>query len=213
MAISDAYADWADYKSRYREKLQDADEESVTADLIGVSRFLDIVTGRDSTGFSQDSTPAERRYWGSGRYSLRIDDLASSSGLVVKIDTDNDGSVADETALVIDTDFYLTLNGDLNTRQRGEVWPWNRIDLTSWGGQGVWPAGQLVSITGIWGWPAVPYMIKAATIELTRILRAEGPRATQRINELGEVFRTSREAQGIIQRLVDAYSRITVVAA
>lgn len=147
-------------------------------------------------------------FYGDGTRVLRVDDIGSTSGLVIKIDDDNDGSVADETALT-SSDYQLR---PLNAASMVQPESYNQIHLPAWSSRGSWPRGVLVSVTAVWGWPAVPEQIVSATIELTRLLRVEGPRATNRLDEGGVPLFLSRDAQArnIINQLVLPFAHAVV---
>ncbi len=137
---------------------------------------------------------------------LFVEDIASTSGLVIKIDTNNDGLFTDEDALAA-TDYRLF---PLNAATGPETRPWTSIRLTPSGEFRKFPAGVLVSVTAIHGWPsATPPAIKAATIELTRILRLEGPRGLNVANVgLEQVETLTVEARRIVSELVRDYQKV-----
>ena len=138
-----------------------------------------------------------------GHQRLWIDDL-SAVPTTIKIDKDDDGSYADETALP-STDYEMF---PLNAAQGAEAEPFRRIDLTSWGDQVSFPNGVHVEVVGQFGWPALPSAIKQACIHLTAILRLESPRATKRIqDDLGSSIETSQEAERILNGLMKVYRR------
>ena len=209
MAVTDAYASAAQYRDLVGKT--DADDDTTVAlDLKAVSRFIERRLGRH---FTVDAGDVTRIYVvGSrggepsrGHNSLWIDDL-SAAPTSIKIDTDNDGSYADETALAA-TDYEMwPLNAPVGPEPR----PYERIDLTAWGDQVTWPHGLHVEVIGKWGWPAIPDSIVRATIQLTAILRLESPRATSRIpDELGESVQASPQAQSIVRELMNVYRKVS----
>lgn len=147
-------------------------------------------------------------FYGDGSRVLRVDDIGSTTGLVIKIDDDNDGSVADETALS-SSDFQMW---PLNAVSQVQPASYTQIHMPAWGSRGSWPRGLLISVTAAWGWPAIPEQIVNATIELTRLLRVEGPRATNRLDEGGVPLFLSRDAQArnIINQLVLPFTHAVV---
>lgn len=88
--------------------------------------------------------------------------ISTTTGLVVKIDEDGDGTF--ETTLTISTDFILK---PLNAADRVPVWPYTEIYLAdnyrfpclSNGRPGV-------QVTAKFGWPAVPDDVTTATLML-----------------------------------------------
>lgn len=222
MAIADAYATSAQYKAIISMTSGDHDSE-IDAQCLAVSRYLDRSLGRF---FTRDDSVVQRIYYPSGYYAgnpeaenpwlgvrgardLETDDIASTTGLVIKIDTNRDGVFTDEAALAT-TDYELW---PLNADKGPEPQPWNRIHLPAWSGKLAWPAGCPVQITAIFGWPAVPQAIVQATCQLVGIYRLESPRATSSMSAgFDTVLGTSKQAQDIVDRLQTVYSRRRVFA-
>lgn len=199
MTISDAYATAATYRAINGDTDATQDAE-ILDDLKAVSRWIDRRLGRF---FTQDAAVVTRRYDPPvyGRV-LIVDDIASSAGLEIKVDTDQDGSFADETAFA-STDYQLW---PLNADRGPETAPWTSLYLPAWSTKSPWTPGLWVQVTAIFGYPAVPKAIERATCHLTAILRIETPRATARVAEsMDEAFATSPGAQSIIGALVDDY--------
>lgn len=141
-------------------------------------------------------------------------DIASVTGLAVKVDTDGDYSFADETGLTLDTDFWLGPWERLTAALTPESAPARFIELHPDSAiVTIFPAQKrAVEVTASWGWPAVPKAVELAAVHLAAILRLESPRATQRIQEgLDAVIGTSRQAQEIISELQRAYGRPVLV--
>lgn len=196
MAIGDAYATAAEYRDR-AEKSSTADDTAISSELKAVARYIDRVTVRP-LGFNKDATAVARYYTPpKSCQSLDIDDHVSISAIA--IDTGLDNTFA--TSLSV-SDW---LAYPRNAANLPEPQPYRRIDATVWGSFGMFTAGVAVRVTGIGGWPAVPEAIKSANIEMTRILRLESDRATQRVNEVGQVLSVSRLARDIVADLVATY--------
>ena len=135
------------------------------------------------------------------RSTLWIADLSAAPTEII-IDTDLDGLFSDETALAT-TDYELR---PVNAALEPEAQPYTHVWATSWGNENYW-SGAPVRITGQWGWPSIPTSIVRATIQVTTLLRMEGPRATRQISELGDRIETSVEARGIVHQLISAYKK------
>lgn len=223
MPITDPYATAAQYRSTL-DKSDAGDDADILLDLTAVSRWLDKKLGRF---FTKDAAPVARVFtlpgslraalaaaplgwaesenpWVHGVFSrtLSVDDL-SAAPTAIKIDQDDDGLFTDETALAA-TDYELW---PLNAPLGPEPSPYTAIVIPQWSTVGGFPAGARVQVTAQWGWPAVPQAVVQATIHLTGILRLESPRATQRVNEMGEVLGTSRVAQDIVEKLARVYAK------
>lgn len=165
-AVTDAYATAAEYRARVG-KTGTGDDTLLDLQLGAVSRFLDKRLRRF---FTKDAAAVTRVFDGNGEVRLWLPDIASSTGLVVKVDLDGDYLFTDETALTLDTDFWL---GPPDADKGSEPRPWEYIEvspnstlLSCWPDQ-----GRSVQIAAIWGWPAVPNAIKELTVNITRQLR------------------------------------------
>lgn len=194
-SITDPYATPSEYRGKAG-TIDQAGDDVLRRDLVAVSRFIDERTGFPRTGFWKDASATTRiyipGYTGHG-YSptvINIDAVADLTGATVKVDTDGDGSF-DEDAITSTYYRFLPLNADKGPRPR----PYTQLDVTPWGSQGAWPATVQLQVSAIHGWPSVPEAIVVATIELTRLLRVEGPRATNRLDDGGIVQFLSRDAQ------------------
>lgn len=211
MAIGDigtAYATAAEYRAAVR-RTDTADDTQIDVDLNSISRHIERVLGLQQVGFNRDASDTTR-YQRVGRlvpsgYSniLWLNVPLSAAPTSVILDTDGDGSWADETALTL-TEFsgdviYHPLGGLLGVTE-----PITGIELTDNGtrSSAVWPGGVNVQIIGRHGWPAVPAQIKSATIGLTEYLRLETARATGQITTVDSVINASAPAQRIISDLM-----------
>lgn len=205
MAVTDAYATAAQYRAVI-EMTDTSQDSELGDDLTAVSRYIDRKLNQF---FTIDESAAARVFVGAGGRTLylRLDDdlnpgIGDTDGLTIKVDTDDDGSFADETAWAA-TDYELR---PLNAGDGPEPRPYTQIHVPSWSSKGGWPVRSRIEITAKWGWPAVPKAIERATLHLTAILRLESGRATNRINELGtELLDASPQAQSIIDKLLRAY--------
>lgn len=215
MAIGDPYISVEDYRAETGQRAAAGNDAVLLRQLLGVSRYIDDRLGFPG-GFNKDATATTRLYvpeyngYGSAPTVLDIEAVADLTGAAVTIDTDGDGSFADETALASTEYRFLPLNAATGPEPR----PYRQLEVTSWGSQGAWPVGRLVRVSAIHGWPAVPNRIVIATVELTRLLRTEGMRATLRINEAtGDVLTLSRRAQSIIDELIAYFHPTGIVVA
>ena len=103
-------------------------------------------------------------------YEMPIDDLVS----VTSMATDNDGDGVFEQPWVQGTDFELAYSmWEFNANVTGEPRPYTQIRAINALGGGkffpyIWAFTRLdrIQITGVWGWPAVPYSVKQATIQV-----------------------------------------------
>lgn len=205
MAVTDAYATAAEYRARV-DKASAADDSTILAQLTALSRFIDWKCGRH---FTQDAAVTTRLYDGHGQAYLRLeDDIATLTGLVVKVDLDADYDFgeADET-LTVNEHFWI----DSQRAAFGsEPMPWGRLQLVPTNGRlNVWPDQRnAVEVTAVFGWPAVPAAIKEATIALTRQLRdIQQSGMTLTLENIDAQVRVSPQASRIVDDLLRAYKR------
>lgn len=224
MAVSDPYATPALYRLIVS-KSEAVEDALIEADLRAVSRYIDAEAGRF---FSRDAAPVPRVYtvpdYGQGPPidpfyitpfntsgelgTLDVDDIATTTGLVVRTDLTDDGVF--ETVWAYGTDYRLEPE---NAALGPEPWPYTRLVVPSWSTRTGFVPGARVQVTACWGWPAVPDAVARATCHLAGVLRLESPRATNRVDEMGTVLSTSREARSIVRDLIKPYAKSAIVFA
>lgn len=199
MAIDDAYATVPQYRAYVQ--MEDSSRDLIIADdLLMASRYIEE---RCKQFFNQDATVVNRVF--RARYSdiLYLDyegncpGIATTSGLVIKVDTDDDGSFSDETA-------WATTDYDLEPLQAAQgplARPYTEIRVKR-GGSNVFVPGYLVQVTAIWGWPAVPKIVKDVTMEWCAIWRGESIRTTARVNEMEGIETVSPYHIGQMNKLL-----------
>jgi hypothetical protein len=202
MAITDPYATAAQYRTSIS-KSSTGDDTIIGDQLTMMSRYLD---GRIGRHFTKDASAVARPFIRqplSDPRRLYVHDLAAAPTEII-VDTDNDGSFADETAISSANWELWPLNAALGP----EPHPWTSILLPAWSSEGEWPAGVRVRVTAQFGWPSVPVAVREACIELTSIFRMQSPRATNRVEEMGAVVGASRESQTLVSELIERYARV-----
>lgn len=200
MAITDSYATFEDFQAVVK-GLDGTKQLTYEEDLRSVSRLIDDETHRF---FTRDAAVVTRVYV--PRQTSRcmyIDDISTQTGFAVKVDTDLDGSFADETAWAT-TDFELW---PLNADKGPEPQPWDELVIPIYSTKYSFAAGYPVQVTARFGWPSVPTRVKRHCIELVRILNFEGPRASNRFSDAGEMLTSSRRARDIVDELIKHYGR------
>lgn len=90
-----------------------------------------------------------------GRWQVRIDDLMTTTGLVVATDPDEDESFSG----AVGTDYVLR---DRNAAAKGMAWTW--LDITSASAEQPSAGEHLVEVTARWGWTEVPDTVVNATL-------------------------------------------------
>jgi hypothetical protein len=118
--------------------------------------------------FWQDTTVVDRKYWPTNARVLYVDDISTTTGLVVKIDDDDDGTF--ETTLTINTDYIVA---PVNAAAEFPVRPFTQIVLLDGalsGWQRLSSGRPYVQVTAKFGWSAVPEQVKRATLLQTKLL-------------------------------------------
>ena len=151
------------------EELGIGDEEDDTrldAAIASASRQIDAHCGRR---FWVDGTVTARTYHAIDQRLLFVDDISAVTGLVVKIDADDDGVY--ETIVTQTTDFVLY---PLNAAKETPVRPYEEIALVD---NYTWPMFRRpgVEVTAKFGWPAVPDdVVTACTIQAKNLYKVTG---------------------------------------
>lgn len=208
MPLTNAYATLAEFKT-WVGITDSTDDANLEACLNSASRWIDSYCGRR---FWLDSSAVARTFEATDQFLLSIDDLGSTTGLIVKLDQDRDGTF--ETNLSASD--YLLLPDDAPTAHP-EAEPYNQIQAV---GSYVYPLRYpgmtrtaLVQITGKWGWPAVPDSVKTACmVEAHRLFtRRKSPEGIAGFNDFG-IVRVSREPDPAVTGLLDPYRLVRIFA-
>jgi hypothetical protein len=141
--------------------IADTTDDTPLEDAVeAASRQIDGYCGKGRK-FWQDSTVVARYYYGCGNV-VYVDDISTATGLLVKVDQDDDGTF--ETSLTINTDFKLH---PLNAAAEWPVRPWTRILLLNNTLTSFTPltSGRAnVEVTAKFGWSAIPDAVERATV-------------------------------------------------
>jgi hypothetical protein len=157
MALGDTYATLAELKV-YANATKATFDDLLSDALDAASRGVELVTHRQ---FNDAGTVSARVYHPTSTSLVEVDDFHTVTGLIVKIDGDDDGTY-DTTWTA--TDYELRpLNGIVGG-QPG--WPFSQV--WSVGTQWFPRCAQraTVEVTARWGWAAVPLPVKQATLML-----------------------------------------------
>lgn len=144
----------------------DDQNSQMEAAIEAASREIDRYCGRR---FYLDGSATARYYQPEGLRCVKTDDIATTSGLVVQIDTSNDGTYG----TTVGASAYLALPVN---RESGGIagLPWREIQLLNAGGY-YFPSGTErppAKITAVWGWAAVPTpIVTACKIKAARLFR------------------------------------------
>ena len=160
MPLGDSYATLAELRGRVG--ITDAtfttEDTRLTAALAAASRGIEKLCGRQ---FNSAGSATARVYEPRTQRTVNVDDLHTTSGLVIKIDTAGDGTYS---TTITSAQYQLRpLNGVVD----GETgWPWSEVEAVN----GLcWPTSwdiAPVQVTANWGWAAVPTPVKEASLIL-----------------------------------------------
>jgi hypothetical protein len=139
----------------------------IDAAIDAASRLIDAHCGRR---FWQDGTVVTREFWAYSPRCVEVDDISTTTGLVVKIDDDGDGTF--ETTLTITTDFFLI---PANAADRVPVWPYEEVWLAdNYSFPRLSNGRPGVQVTAKFGWPAVPDDVEfACIIQAAQLFKAK----------------------------------------
>jgi hypothetical protein len=161
MTITNGYATLADVAAKMGISTAGTYDTAIEQAVEAASRQIDDYTGRR---FWQDSTVQTREFYADDPSELRsvagaVMDISTTTGLVVKIDSDDNGTYA--TTLTVGTHFVVT---PLNAADDGEPFTGIRLvdsvytfPMSSSGRPGV-------QVTAQFGWAAVPDPVVQACI-------------------------------------------------
>ena len=176
------------------------DDTKATIALNGASRQIDAHCGRR---FWQDSTVKVRTFRADDSTCCTVDDISTTTGLIVKIDDGYTGAFA--TTLTLTTHYVLE---PLNAAAETPVWPYTEIVIVD-GTGGYFPTSARpgVQVTAKFGWPAVPDDVKEACLIQAHMLFKAGDAALGGVQlgvdgnafSVGEMHRTAR---GLLERYV-----------
>lgn len=142
-----------------------ADDTALEGAIESASRQIDAYCGTGRK-FWQDATVVARKYFPASPIMVVVDDISTLTGLLVKVDTSDDGTF--DTSLTIGSDFQVE---PVNAAAEYPVQPWTSIRLLD---------GNLsqfdrlssgrpsVEVTAKFGWSAVPSGIQRACLVQAR---------------------------------------------
>lgn len=153
--------DLADYEHITDAAQITAETSELTRALTAASRAVDRHCSRSGVRrqFGKVAAPEERFYtprWSTrrGRWVVTVDDFQTTTGLVVNLDLDDDGTYSDA----------VTGSRTLPLNASAEGLPWTQLVLPeSVNGTLCGSEGE-VSVTALWGWTTVPVPVEEATL-------------------------------------------------
>ena len=196
MAITNGYATLAEIKQHLSMSTTTAAEDTELEDAVTTaSRNIDEFCARR---FYADASASTKVFRAHNAYHLKVDDVSTLTGLVVKTDTAGNGTY-DQT-LTITTDFIVDPPNAIGAGD--PVVALRHVN-------GTWPTSSVrprVEVTAKWGWPSVPAPVKrACLIEAARLYRRKDtPEGMAGVGEFG-VVRISRFMDPDVERMLTPY--------
>lgn len=207
MAITNGYCTLAQLKSQMRIPTADTDDDTrLELAVAAASRQIDAHTGRR---FWQDSVVVAREYVADDNDCIFVDDISTTTGLIVKVDTDLDGTY--ETTLTIGTDFRLF---PLNAAAMVPVWPYDEIRIRSTSTT-YFPIDDdvpSVQVTARFGWPAVPDDVtKACLVQAGLLFKADDASlGAIQFADAGVALRMQNRLHPVAEALLEPYRKAAV---
>ena len=207
MAVTNGYCTQNQLKGFVGIPTSDSVDNDLLDDAINAaSRQIDAFCGRI---FYAETSASARKFFTNDPYRLRVDDISTETGLVVKLDDDDDGTYE---VTVASTEFQLL---PINNVVGGIlISPFYIVELFS-GGSHEWPLDfssnrPRAEVTAKWGFPSVPEPIRQATLMLASELFAmrNAPLGVAGVGDFGVVnIQQNRE----ITRLIAPFRKGTVL--
>jgi len=207
MPLTDPFATAQEYRARIGSKDEGADGV-IDEQLAAVSRFLEEEADRT---FGRDAAVVARVYDGNGSRRIWVDDIGDLTDLVVKVDLNEDYDFADaDETLTIATHYWA---GPANAGLGPEPKPYRHLDVVPNNGRlDSWPdRPRSLQVTAKFGWPAVPGMVKEATILIVRELRdLQKAGMTLELQAIDQQTHLSPQAFSLVQRIKREYGKQTL---
>lgn len=179
------------------------DDAQLALAVAAASRAIDRTTRRQ---FGVVDVPVARFYTARhdaalGRLVVDLDDLMSTTGLVVEVDTEGDGTYAGTIAAA---DYTLMPR---NAAADGR--PWTLLSPSGDSTVGLSTVEGAVRITALWGWSSVPPAVKQACLtQASRLLaRRDAPFGVAGSPEAGSEMRLLAKVDPDVAVLLRHYTR------
>lgn len=205
MAITNGYCTLAELKPELRIPTADTEDDSrLEVAIAAASRQIDAHCGRR---FWQDATVQTREFYANDYRRCEVDDISTTTALVVQVDDDDDGVF--ETTLTISTHFILR---PLNAADRVPVWPYDELVLVD-AINGNFPMSSSgrpgVRVQARFGWSAVPDDVKKACLVQSAMLfkSADAVFGVTEFANAGAAMRVGRTINPIAAALLEPYCK------
>lgn len=139
-------------------------DDNIDRSIDGASRLIDMFCNRR---FWQDSAVTTKTFTPKSTVYIDVPDISTATGLIVKLDTTDDGSF--DTTLVKDTDYYLLPTNPQYNVELSSVdhyYPFTEIRILEQRSSERFEPLIInnIQVTAKFGWSAVPEAVKQACI-------------------------------------------------
>jgi hypothetical protein len=201
MGLVNAYCTLSDIKDALA--IEDINDDlAIEAAIMAASRMIDDYTGRFFYKDGTTAVPVVRYFTPRDWWTCNIDDIVS----INEVATDDNFDQL-YTTIWVPADYMVE---PINNPRRG--WPFNRILAI---GPYILPANlpQTLRITGVWGWPSVPYEINlAARLQASRLfIRKQSPFGVAGSTDMGTV-RLSARLDPDVEALIRPFKKMNGLA-
>jgi len=200
--ITNGYCELGDVRSALNIPASSSDKDvTIEAAINAASRQIDAHCGRR---FWQDGTVVTREYFADDLSECQVDDISTTTGLIVKLDDADTGAFG--TTLTISTHFVLLPR---NAAREVPVWPYTAIRLVD--GAYTFPRSSSgragLQVTAKFGWPAVPDDItRACVVQAVQLYKApDAAFGAVQVGVDGFAFRLGSRINPIAAALLDPY--------
>lgn len=201
MALNDPYVTAAQLKTRLG--ISDSiDDAAITSAVTASSKWIDNHCNRRRFGFNKATVATARLYRPSNRFRVSVDDISSTTSLVVTVDLGNDGTY--ETTWTASTDFLLEPIDAVATD--GDSRPYTSLSVLE--GRYIPTSYRRppIQVTALWGWPAVPALVTEAAYQLAEetFKLKDAPFGVAGVNDFG-VLRIGNQTMNRVQSMLADY--------
>tara|TARA_R110000868_G_scaffold82598_1_gene233165 strand:- start:1214 stop:1840 length:627 start_codon:yes stop_codon:yes gene_type:complete len=207
MSITNGYATLDQFKAQMRIGVSDYEDDArMELAVAAASRQIDAHTGRR---FWQDSTVKVREFICVDDDCVFVDDISTTVGLIVKTDSDTDGTY--ETTLTVDVDFKLA---PWNAADETPVRPYEELRLMPLSSN-YFPQNEdfpTFQVTAKFGWPAVPDDVtKACLVQAGLLFKADDASlGAIQFADAGVALRMQNRLHPVAEALLEPYCRARV---
>lgn len=204
MSLGDPYVTASQVKTRLG--ISDStDDTAITSACSAASRWIDNFCNRRRFGFNVATSATALTYRPLDPTHVRVDDISSTTSLVVAVDLGGTGTFG--TTWTLNTDFLLTPIDAVVSAGASRPYTGLRPILKT---VPMWPQRPSVQVTALWGWPAVPAIVTEAAYQLAEetFKIKDAPFGITGVNDFGPL-RIGNQTLNRVQAMLQDYIATT----